>query len=94
MTWYSSTVDTPVGPFTVLATDDAVLASGWPAGTNPTGTNPTGTDALASLIHPALKPAGALFFRYAEQQRNRFAPGAIGLRQALANGGDRHVNEF
>jgi methylated-DNA-[protein]-cysteine S-methyltransferase len=26
---YSSTVDTPVGPFTIVATDDAVLASGW-----------------------------------------------------------------
>ena len=29
MTAYWSTVDTPIGPFTVLADDDAVLASGW-----------------------------------------------------------------
>ncbi len=46
MTWYSSTVDTPTGPFTVLATDDAVLASGW--------TDDVG--ALAPLVHPELKP--------------------------------------
>ena len=31
MTWYSSTVDTPAGPFTVLAADDTVLASGFTA---------------------------------------------------------------
>jgi methylated-DNA-[protein]-cysteine S-methyltransferase len=29
MNRYSSTVDTPVGPFTVVADDEAVLASGW-----------------------------------------------------------------
>jgi methylated-DNA-[protein]-cysteine S-methyltransferase len=29
MITYSSTVDTPVGPFTIVATDEAVLASGW-----------------------------------------------------------------
>jgi methylated-DNA-[protein]-cysteine S-methyltransferase len=28
---YVSTVDTPIGPFTVVADDDAVLASGWTA---------------------------------------------------------------
>ena len=28
-TLYVSTVDTPAGPFTVVADDDAVLASGW-----------------------------------------------------------------
>ena len=48
MTWYSSTVDTPAGPFTVLATDEAVLASGWTAA----------PDALAPLVHPALRPGG------------------------------------
>jgi methylated-DNA-[protein]-cysteine S-methyltransferase len=46
MTWYSSTVDTPVGPFTILATDDAVLASGWTADVG----------ALAPLVHRDLKP--------------------------------------
>lgn len=46
MTWYSSTVDTPVGPFTMLATDDAVLASGWTADVG----------ALAPLVHRDLKP--------------------------------------
>jgi len=29
MTVYTTTIDTPAGPFTVLADDDAVLASGW-----------------------------------------------------------------
>lgn len=29
MNAYSSTVDTPIGPFTIVATDDTVLASGW-----------------------------------------------------------------
>jgi len=29
MTTYSSTVDTPIGPFTMVADDDAVLAAGW-----------------------------------------------------------------
>ena len=29
MTTYWSTVDTPIGPFTVVADDDAVLAGGW-----------------------------------------------------------------
>src|SRR5262249_9381114 len=46
MTWYSSSVDTPVGPFTILATDDAVLASGWTADAG----------ALAPLVHPDLRP--------------------------------------
>jgi methylated-DNA-[protein]-cysteine S-methyltransferase len=47
MNWYSSTMDTPAGPFTILlADDDTVLASGW-----------TGDAALlAALVHPALKP--------------------------------------
>jgi methylated-DNA-[protein]-cysteine S-methyltransferase len=49
MTWYSSTVDTPVGPFTILATDDAVLASGWTADAG----------ALAALVHPGLRPTAA-----------------------------------
>jgi methylated-DNA-[protein]-cysteine S-methyltransferase len=44
---YSSTVDTPAGPFTVLATDEAVLASGWT----------TDVDLLAALVHPSLRPA-------------------------------------
>jgi methylated-DNA-[protein]-cysteine S-methyltransferase len=46
MTWYSSTVDTPAGPFTMLATDDAVLASGWT----------TDVGALAPLVHHDLRP--------------------------------------
>ena len=29
ITPYSSTIDTPAGPFTVVADEDAVLASGW-----------------------------------------------------------------
>jgi methylated-DNA-[protein]-cysteine S-methyltransferase len=46
MNTYSSTMDTPVGPFTAIVDDDgAVLASGW-----------TGDiDALIPLIHPDLR---------------------------------------
>ncbi|MCW2641521.1 MAG: methylated-DNA/protein-cysteinemethyltransferase [Dactylosporangium sp.] len=47
MNWYSSTMDTPVGPFTtLLADDETVLASGWTVDAN----------LLASLVHPTLKP--------------------------------------
>jgi methylated-DNA-[protein]-cysteine S-methyltransferase len=47
MNWYSSTMDTPAGPFTVLLADDeAVLASGWTVDAT----------LLASLVHPTLKP--------------------------------------
>ncbi|MGH3716542.1 MAG: methylated-DNA--[protein]-cysteine S-methyltransferase, partial [Micromonosporaceae bacterium] len=42
-----STLDTPAGPFTVLASDDAVLASGW------TST----VDGLLPLVHASLRPA-------------------------------------
>ncbi|MGH3731644.1 MAG: methylated-DNA--[protein]-cysteine S-methyltransferase [Micromonosporaceae bacterium] len=41
-----ATIPTPVGPFTVLASDDAVLASGWTAA----------VDDLVPLVHPALRP--------------------------------------
>lgn len=41
-----ATVSTPAGPFTVLAADGAVLASGW------TST----VDDLTPLVHPALRP--------------------------------------
>jgi methylated-DNA-[protein]-cysteine S-methyltransferase len=46
MTHYMSTVDTPVGPFTIVADDDAVLASGWTADVN----------ALLALIAPTSQP--------------------------------------
>ncbi|NJC69522.1 methylated-DNA--[protein]-cysteine S-methyltransferase [Planosporangium thailandense] len=47
MTWYSSTMETPAGPFTILlAGDETVLASGWT----------TDAELLATLVHPALKP--------------------------------------
>lgn len=42
-----ATLDTPAGPFTVLASDDAVLASGW------TST----VDDLLPLVHASLRPA-------------------------------------
>lgn len=48
MTWHTSTMDTPAGPFTVLATDEAVLASGWTAE----------PETLAALVHPRLGPSG------------------------------------
>ncbi len=47
MTTYHSTVPTPAGPFTVVATDDTVLASGWTAD----------VDDLIPLIHRSLRPA-------------------------------------
>lgn len=48
MTWYSSTLDTPAGPFTVLATTEHVLASGWT----------TDGAALAMLVHRSVRPGG------------------------------------
>jgi O-6-methylguanine DNA methyltransferase len=47
MTMYGSTIETPFGPFTTIASDDAVLAGGWT----------TDTDALLGLVHPDLRPA-------------------------------------
>jgi methylated-DNA-[protein]-cysteine S-methyltransferase len=44
-TW--NTYDTPMGPFTAVVADGAVLASGWTAE----------LDELVPLIHPALRPA-------------------------------------
>jgi methylated-DNA-[protein]-cysteine S-methyltransferase len=41
-----STVSTPLGPFTVVAHDDLVVASGWT----------TDVDLLLALVHPALRP--------------------------------------
>ncbi|NUS72853.1 MAG: methylated-DNA--[protein]-cysteine S-methyltransferase [Corynebacteriales bacterium] len=46
MTASSATITTPIGPFTVISADDAVLASGW------TGD----TERLRALIHPSLRP--------------------------------------
>ncbi|MGC9668081.1 methylated-DNA--[protein]-cysteine S-methyltransferase [Planosporangium sp. 12N6] len=47
MTWYTSTMDTPPGPFTILlAGDDTVLASGWTAD----------AELLASVVHASLRP--------------------------------------
>ncbi len=42
---YRTTVPTPIGPFTILATDDEVLASGWT----------DELDALLPLVHPSLR---------------------------------------
>jgi methylated-DNA-[protein]-cysteine S-methyltransferase len=44
---YLSTLTTPAGPFTIVATDDAVIASGWTAD----------PDDLLAVIHPSLRPA-------------------------------------
>jgi methylated-DNA-[protein]-cysteine S-methyltransferase len=41
-----STIDTPTGPFTVLTSEDAVLASGWTAS----------VDDLLPLVHASLRP--------------------------------------
>jgi methylated-DNA-[protein]-cysteine S-methyltransferase len=51
MTTHSSTLDTPIGPFTaIVATDGAVLASGWTAS----------LDDLLAVIAPGLRPADVL----------------------------------
>jgi methylated-DNA-[protein]-cysteine S-methyltransferase len=44
---YTTTVPTPPGPFTIVASDEAVLASGWTAD----------ADALLALVAPSLRPA-------------------------------------
>lgn len=46
MTGMYSTIDTPTGPFTVLTSEDAVLASGWTAS----------VDDLLPLVHASLRP--------------------------------------
>ena len=46
MTSYVCTLTTAAGPFTIVATDDAVLASGWTAD----------RDDLLTIIHPSLRP--------------------------------------
>jgi O-6-methylguanine DNA methyltransferase len=43
----TSTIDTPPGPLTLIASDDAVLASGWTSD----------PEALLALIAPSLRPA-------------------------------------
>jgi methylated-DNA-[protein]-cysteine S-methyltransferase len=47
---YAATLDTPPGPFTILATDDAVFASGWT----------DDPERLRSYIGAQLRPAGEL----------------------------------
>jgi methylated-DNA-[protein]-cysteine S-methyltransferase len=42
----STTIDTPVGPFTIVAREQSVLASGFT----------TDMDALLALVHPRLRP--------------------------------------
>lgn len=44
---YSTTISTPAGPFSVIAADDTVLASGWT----------TDIAGLRKLIHVTLRPA-------------------------------------
>jgi methylated-DNA-[protein]-cysteine S-methyltransferase len=43
----TATIDTPPGPFTIVASDEAVLASGWTSD----------PETLLPLIGPALRPA-------------------------------------
>jgi methylated-DNA-[protein]-cysteine S-methyltransferase len=80
MTVYQSTVDTPAGPFTVLADGDgAVLAAGWTVE----------TDELLTLVHRDLRerpqlrrdvgPATAAVHDYVAGDLD--APGSIPVRQ-------------
>src|SRR5690606_9352087 len=77
--WYA-TLPTPAGPFTVLTSDDAVLASGW------TST----VDDLLPLVHRSLRPnrpqqandlgdvtKAVLAYRHGDLQ----APAAVRVRQ-------------
>jgi methylated-DNA-[protein]-cysteine S-methyltransferase len=50
VTSYVATIPTAAGPFTIVADDDAVLASGWTA-------DPAD---LLPVIHPSLRPATAV----------------------------------
>lgn len=45
---HTATIDTPAGPFTILASDEAVLASGWTSD----------PERLRALIGAALRPHG------------------------------------
>ncbi len=47
---HAATIDTPPGPFTILATDDAVFASGWT----------DDPERLRAYIGATLRPAGEL----------------------------------
>lgn len=50
MPTYTATISTPPGPFTIVASDDAVLASGWT----------TDAERLRAMIGAELQPAGDL----------------------------------
>jgi methylated-DNA-[protein]-cysteine S-methyltransferase len=50
MPTYTATIPTPPGPFTIVASDEAVLASGWT----------TDPERLRAYIGAELRPAGAL----------------------------------
>ena len=54
MTFVSATFPTPDGPFSIIACDDAVLASGWTAD----------TAELLALIHPDLRPEPGAVVRF------------------------------
>jgi methylated-DNA-[protein]-cysteine S-methyltransferase len=47
MTFYAAAIATPAGPFTIVADDANVLASGWTSA----------VDDLLGVIHPSLRPA-------------------------------------
>jgi len=49
MTAYTTTIDTPPGPFTIIASEEAVIASGWTSEPR----------RLLPLIGPSLRPAKA-----------------------------------
>lgn len=50
---YTATIDTPTGPFTIIASDEAVLASGWTADCK----------RLRAYIGAALQPTGELIVK-------------------------------
>jgi methylated-DNA-[protein]-cysteine S-methyltransferase len=64
---HTATIDTPPGPFTIVASDEAVLASGWT----------DDPDRLVRLIGPALRPASLRHVRdlgrFTEAARAYFA---------------------
>ncbi|MCP2263375.1 methylated-DNA--[protein]-cysteine S-methyltransferase [Promicromonospora thailandica] len=86
---YATTLTTPDGPFSILADDDAVLASGWTddlagllALVHPTLRGPAGTGPLAASSAPdgVLAEAADAVRDYYEGDLG--APGRVPVRQA------------
>ncbi|MWB99182.1 methylated-DNA--[protein]-cysteine S-methyltransferase [Agromyces seonyuensis] len=70
----TATIETPDGPFTVVADEDAVLASGWTAD----------VASLVALVHPSIRPD------LADVRDELDAPGADGALAAALGAVDAY----